>query len=147
VPPLRPMVRWAVRVAVGAILVAAAVPKLADPLGFAWAVARYDMAWVPVAAVAVYLPWLELFTGVAVCAAPPLRRGAFAVAAVLFGGFAAVGGWAVFGGLHIPCGCFSLAADAEPMGWGHVVGNVVCALVCAAQVPVRKEAGCPEKPA
>ena len=125
-------VSLAARLALGAVFIAAALPKIADPGAFAWAVARYDLAWVPAGAVAVFLPWLEMFTGLAILAASALRRGGFAWAAVLLGGFAAVGAAALLGGLSIPCGCFSLAADAAPLGWGHVAATLAGAAASAA---------------
>ncbi len=124
-------VAFVARLAVGAVFVVAAWPKLADPGAFAWAVARYDLPWVPAGAVAVFLPWLELIVGLAVLAVPALRRGGLAWAAVLLGGFASAGAMALLGGLSIPCGCFSLAADAAPLGWGHVAATLAGAVAAA----------------
>jgi hypothetical protein len=123
---------WAARLAVGVVLIAAALPKIADPGAFAWAVGRYEIPWVPAGPVAVFLPWLELLAGLATIAVPALRRGALGLAAALFAGFAAAGAAALLGGLSIPCGCFSLAADAAPLGWTHVAANLAGACVCAA---------------
>ncbi|MBM4157037.1 MAG: DoxX family protein [Lentisphaerae bacterium] len=128
--PARP-VALAARLALGAVFVVAAAPKIADPGAFAWAVARYDLAWVPAGAVAVFLPWLELFAGLAILAVPALRRGGLAWAALLLGGFAVAGAAALLGGLSIPCGCFSLATDAAPLGWGHVAATLAGAVAAA----------------
>lgn len=122
---------WTARLAIGVVLVAAAAPKIADPGAFAWAVGRYEFPWAPAGPVAVFLPWIELFAGLAVLAIPALRRGALGLAAGLFAGFAAAGAAALLGGLNIPCGCFSLASDAAPLGWGHVAANLAGACVGA----------------
>lgn len=125
--PLPRLASWVARLAIGIVLIAAALPKIADPGAFAWAVGRYEIPWVPAGPVAVFLPWIELLAGLAVVAVPALRRGALGLAAALFAGFAAAGAAALLGGLSIPCGCFSLAADATPLGWGHVAANLVAA--------------------
>ncbi|MBU4460594.1 MAG: hypothetical protein KJ579_08505 [Verrucomicrobia bacterium] len=123
---------WTARLAIGLVLIAAALPKIADPGAFAWAVGRYEIPWVPAGPVAVFLPWLELLAGLAAVAMPALRRGALGLAAALFAGFAAAGAAALLGGLSIPCGCFSLAADAAPLGWTHVAANLAAACAAAA---------------
>ncbi len=134
---LHRLVSFLVRLAIGAVFIGAALPKIADPGAFAWAVARYGIPGVPAGPVAVFLPWLELVAGFAVVFVPALRLGALGMAAALLGGFAVAGAAALLGGLSIPCGCFSLAANAAPLGWGHVGMNFAGA--CAAVGLVRWE--------
>ncbi len=66
---LHPWLTVRAQIALGAVFVAAALPKLADPPGFAEAIWNYQlapaMAWSTRSALT--LPWLELLCGLALC--------------------------------------------------------------------------------
>ena len=67
------------QIALGLFFVVAALPKIADPPGFAHMVYNYKMVPGPlVNAMALVLPWAELLMGVALIAAPAGATGASA---------------------------------------------------------------------
>ncbi len=135
-------VTW-VRFAVGGLLVAAAVPKIVDPAGFASAVAAYEWGgswWV---AGALFLPWLELFTAVTMLAVPALRRGAWLLGVLLFAMFAVAVASAAVRGLSVQCGCLP-GLSQLPVGWPHVFVDLGLAAVCAAGL-VLEEIRCPAR--
>lgn len=109
----RPLFWWLARLAVAAMFLAACVAKIRDPEGFALAVHRYRLlpgVWVN--AVALFLPWLELTTGIAVLG--PWRRWR-AAGAFLISGMLAVFTVAIAlnlaRGIESSCGCFTTRAD------------------------------------
>ena len=107
---LHPKVTLAARLILGLIFLWAAVPKIADPPGFAKAIWAYGL--VPSAALnpmALVLPWLELFCGLALLAGMWLRPAALWVGALLFAFSLALG---INLARHRPvdCGCFGAAA-------------------------------------
>lgn len=65
---LGPWVRVRAQIALGAVFVAAALPKLADPPAFAKAIWNYQLfpAW-SIHPAALVLPWLEVICGLALC--------------------------------------------------------------------------------
>ena len=65
---LHPWLTVRAQIALGAVFVAAALPKLADPPGFAEAIWNYQLApaWL-IHPAALALPWLELLCGLALC--------------------------------------------------------------------------------
>jgi len=116
-----PRTYLALRLAVGALFVAASVDKALHPEAFARIVASYQIvpdALVNLAAAA--LPWIELAAGVCLLAGR-LVPGAALLAALLLGAFWAslVFDWAR--GLDIDCGCFSTAGG----GGGHMAWYVL----------------------
>jgi hypothetical protein len=110
----RPVFIGLARLAVGGLFLAACLAKIRDPEAFALAVHRYRiLPGAAVNAVALFLPWLELLTGLAVIAAPARLRAA--------GAFLITGMLAVFTiaislnlvrGIEASCGCFTTRADA-----------------------------------
>lgn len=97
--------RWVL----GAVMLGAALPKLADPPGFAQAIHAYGMLPLPwVGPLALALPWLEAFCGLALLAGPG-RRGAAAWTLLLMGVFIAALGINLARGRPVDCGCFGAA--------------------------------------
>jgi putative oxidoreductase len=94
------------QIALGAIFVAAALPKLADPPGFAKAIWAYQLApgWL-VHPAALTLPWLELICGLALCLGRWTRAAAGTLAALLL---VFLGALSINLARHHPvdCGCF-----------------------------------------
>ncbi len=94
------------RIAVGTVCVVAGLQHLGNQYAFAAAIAGYGLlSQRATALVAAYLPFVQLFTGVALifhCA----TRGALYLAGVMFLAFAAAQSIALLRGRVIPCGCF-----------------------------------------
>lgn len=105
-----PRLGLACRIVLGLVFIGAALPKIADPPGFAKAIWAYELfpAW-SLKPLALALPWLELCCGLALCLGLWLRAAATWVAALLLGFCLAL---AINLARHHPvdCGCFGGAA-------------------------------------
>ena len=112
------------RVILAAIFLLASVPKIIAPQEFAVAVFRYQL--LPDAAInlmAIFLPWIELVAAIAIL----IPRTSAAAAAIFFGllaVFTVAISIDLVRGIDISCGCFTLDADAGPIGWWEVVRDV-----------------------
>lgn len=124
--------RWivvALRVAIAAVFVFAAAPKLADPASFALEIDNYRM--VPealVGSMAVIVPMLELVV------AGALLTGVHAGGAALLAGgmlltFAGAMVQAMARGIDLDCGCFGSALEMQVSGF-TVARNLVLTLLC-----------------
>jgi len=110
-----------VRLAMAAVFIAAAIPKIQAPDLFAASVHPYEMlpAW-GVNIMALILPWLELFIGVLMALGVWWRASAWwmvAMMVVFMGAFLI----ATARGLHIACGCFEVGTNAAPTPASWVV--------------------------
>lgn len=117
------------RIGLGLLFIAAALPKLRDPAGFANAVGHYHL--LPETAeriLALVLPALELLVGACLLLGV-LDAGASLLVLVLMIVFTAAVGSAVARGLDISCGCFD-TEDGARVGVTKVVENL--ALTAAA---------------
>ncbi len=97
----------AARVILGAVFVAAALPKIADPPGFAKAIWAYQLvpeSFLPT--LALTLPWLELLCGLALVAGL-WTRAAAAWSAILLACFMLFLGINLARRHPVDCGCFS----------------------------------------
>ena len=122
---------WAARLALAAVFLYAAFPKIADPAGFAKSIFNYQL--LPDAAInplAIFLPWLELFAGVALLAVPALRRGALLLTGGMLVVFVVAISSAMLRGLNIDCGCFSTAGTGMRAALPHLLLDI--ALLVAA---------------
>ncbi|MEC5128865.1 MauE/DoxX family redox-associated membrane protein [Verrucomicrobiales bacterium BCK34] len=97
---------FVLRLVFGALFIWSGIAKIKDPIGFADAVRNFEIIGDPYAvAVALYLPWLEVISGIAVMwdrfakSASFLITGMIAVFTLLI-----VTAWVR--GLDISCGCF-----------------------------------------
>lgn len=112
------------KLVLAAIFLLASVPKIIAPDEFAVAVFRYQL--LPDAAVnlvAIFLPWIELVAAIAIL----IPRTSAAAAAIIFGllaVFTAAISIDLVRGIDISCGCFTLDANAGPIGWWEVVRDV-----------------------
>ena len=98
------------QIALGAVFIAAALPKLADPPGFAQAIWNYRLApaWL-IHPAALTLPWLELLCGLALCLGLWTRAAAAWCAALLLVFLAALS--INLARQHpVDCGCFQTTA-------------------------------------
>jgi putative oxidoreductase len=103
------MKRWLVFIAslaFGALFLWSGVAKVKDPVSFAEAIRHFRLVGDPVApALAHFLPWLEIFAGIAVMWDRTRQAGALLLTLLLLGFTGAVViAWVR--GLDITCGCF-----------------------------------------
>lgn len=118
-------------VVLAAVLGTAGVLKLSDPFTFSREIEHYQLLVSPWTAVlAVYLPWLELFTAVALLF-PRWRLGAALVSAGLSVGYAVALTSAVVRGLDVRCGCFGSADSTTAVA---ALGRAVGVMLLAAAV-------------
>lgn len=95
---------------VGGIFIYAGVIKVMDPVGFARDIDNYHMLpWAVSIRVAFYLPWLEVFCGLAVLCGL-FYRGGILILNALISIFIIASVIAKARGLDISCGCFGHAS-------------------------------------
>jgi hypothetical protein len=131
---------WVSRLIVAAVFIIAAAPKILHPHEFAIAVFRYQLApyW-SVNLAAVFFPWIELVTGVALLCAPRLRDAAAVIIFGMLAVFTTAIGIALYRGIDISCGCFSVNPHAGAIGILNILRNLVLmALTVVAFVTARR---------
>ena len=95
---------------VGGIFIYAGVIKALDPVRFANDIDNYKiLPWAISVRIAFYLPWLEIFCGLALVLRI-LYRGGLSILTALIGIFIAATIAAKIRGLDITCGCFGHAS-------------------------------------
>jgi len=102
-----------VQIALGAVFVVAALPKITDPPAFAHMIYNYRL--VPGALVnglALVMPWIELVVGILLILGA-WRREAALVAALLLIVFLGAIGWNLARGHAIDCGCFDVRSAGK----------------------------------
>jgi putative oxidoreductase len=102
-----------VRIALGALFIYSAWPKIADPPAFAQMLANYRLlpdAWINPAGLV--LPWLEMVAGVCLVAGLTRRGAALWISALLvvFIGAVAIN---IARDVAVDCGCFSVTASQK----------------------------------
>lgn len=150
----RPVFFWLARLAVGGLFLAACLAKIRDPEAFALAVNRYRiLPGEAVNLVAIFLPWLELTSGLALVAGSRRWRaaGAFFITGML-AVFTLAIALNLFRGIEASCGCFSTRADAAVSdGWNLLRNASLIALSLAAfleafRAPAPRPSPAPEQP-
>jgi uncharacterized membrane protein YphA (DoxX/SURF4 family) len=102
-----------VQIALGAIFVASALPKIADPPAFAHMIYNYRlMPGALVNGLALVMPWVELVVGILLIAGV-WRREAALVAALLLIVFLGAIGWNLARGHAVDCGCFDVRSAGK----------------------------------
>lgn len=117
--------------AVGGIFIYAGAIKALDPVRFAHDIDNYKiLPWTIAAGLAFYLPWLEIFCGLAVIARRFYRGGlALLILSVLVFLIATIA--AKGRGLDITCGCFGHASEHWSFGLHLAVDlGILAALIC-----------------
>lgn len=112
----RDRLTWSLRLALGAVFVAASVHKIVEPGEFARSVANYQILTDPLVPIcAVVLPWIELACGLLLIAGR-LTLGSVAVVNLLMVAFMLGFGSTLIRGIDVNCGCFSsdLVHRSEP---------------------------------
>ena len=119
---------WVLRLALAGLFVAAGALKVPDPWAFATEVHNYKLTpWDVSVVTAFYLPWLEIFAGLALL----VRRwqpGALAALAGMTLVFTVALALAWYRGLDISCGCFGKAAPGEKANYPLLLARDVAML-------------------
>lgn len=114
----------AVRIALGAVFIYAAVLKIVDPVGFAGSVAAYRiLPYFGSYLTAAVLPFVELTCGVLLVLGYRVRGGALIIAAMNLVFMVALGA-AIVRGLDIDCGCFK-QGGAKTTPWTALARDTV----------------------
>src|SRR3954464_2015971 len=117
-----------IAIVIGGIFIYAGAIKVADPVGFAHDIDNYKtLPWRVSVALAFYLPWLEIFSGLALMM-PRMYRGGLTILTGLIAVFILVSIAAKARGLDITCGCFGHVSK----GWSFASHMLVDFLILAA---------------
>ena len=112
----------------GAVLILASYDKFMNPAVFAQNIRAYHLLPDSLSPVpALFLPWLEFFTGLSLISGL-MRRAALGIAVFLFALFSFVVAYALIGGLSIDCGC-GIALLGTKVTVAKLVENIVLASV------------------
>jgi uncharacterized membrane protein YphA (DoxX/SURF4 family) len=130
-----------VGIIIGALFIYAGVVKIIEPVEFARDIDNYKMLpWRLGVFLALYLPWLEIFCGLALITRVLYRGGIFIVT-TLMTMFIVISIVAKARGLDVSCGCFGHASKYLNFSWHLVldfallVGLVLLWRQSAAQKP------------
>ncbi len=119
-PLLSAFLRWIL----GLVFIYAGIYKIADPAAFSEAIYNYRLfPDIFINPLAVWLPWLELLAGLSLIIGIWIKGGAL-ILSVLSLAFAVAVGTALFRGLDISCGCFSLTGAKERIQWTYVAQDL-----------------------
>jgi uncharacterized membrane protein YphA (DoxX/SURF4 family) len=114
---------------IAAIFVYAGIIKVLDPVGFARDIDNYKiLPWPAAVALGFYLPWLEIFCGLALITRK-LYRGGLVILTCLTIMFIAVSIIAKSRGLDISCGCFGHASKGWSFGWHLLLDSGILAIL------------------
>lgn len=112
---------------IGGLFVFAGVIKALDPVGFANDIDNYKtLPWMIGVGFAFYLPWLEIFCGLALILRVSYRGGLSILGALTFV-FIVVSLVAKARGLDISCGCFGHPGKNISFAWHLVIDFVILA--------------------
>jgi hypothetical protein len=102
---------------IGALFIYAGAVKVIDPAAFMRDIDNYHMLpWSLGVGLGLYLPWLEIFCGLALITRVFYRGGVFIVTALMFV-FIVASIVAKTRGLDISCGCFGHASQYLSFSW------------------------------
>jgi uncharacterized membrane protein YphA (DoxX/SURF4 family) len=106
-----------VAIVIGGLFIYAGVIKVLDPVEFAGDIENYKtLPWPIGVRLAFYLPWLEIFCGLALITRVLYRGGVF-ILTVLMSVFIVATIVAKARGLDISCGCFGHASKSLSFAW------------------------------
>ena len=109
---------------VGGVFVYAGAIKIVDPMRFAIDIDNYKiLPWAVGVRLALYLPWLEIFCGLAVIVRI-FQRGGLSILAALLGVFILATIAAKARGIDITCGCFGHASKYLSFA-GHLALDLI----------------------
>jgi uncharacterized membrane protein YphA (DoxX/SURF4 family) len=111
------------RVLLGTVFVVASIEKIAVPELFASSIQAYRMLpEAPVNLFALWLPWIELLTGLFLLGGVAVRASALLVSSMLLVFVVALVS-VVMRGLEIDCGCFGGISQTQ-VGWGKILEDL-----------------------
>jgi uncharacterized membrane protein YphA (DoxX/SURF4 family) len=114
---------------VGGLFIFAGALKVLDPVGFARDLDNYKpLPWTIGVALAFYLPWLEIFCGLALILRV-LYRGGLSILGALTLVFIVVSIIAKSRGLDITCGCFGHAGKNLSFAWHLLIDFAILAAI------------------
>jgi uncharacterized membrane protein YphA (DoxX/SURF4 family) len=114
-----------IRISLGAILIYASLDKLANTADFAKIIYYYRMLPAGVENLpAIFLPWLELITGLCLIFGK-FTRGALLIYSSLLVIFVIALGQALLRGLDISCGCFNVKSSATSEIWLQILQDLI----------------------
>jgi putative oxidoreductase len=120
-----------VAIIIGGLFVYAGAIKVLDPVAFARDIDNYQMLpWQMGVWLALYLPWLEIFCGLALMTRILYRGGIFILTG-LMSLFIVITIIAKARGLDISCGCFGHASKYLSFAWHLALDFVVLAAILA----------------
>lgn len=126
------------RVVLGSLFMYASFDKMAHPEAFANVIDNYRI--VPfqfVNALAIFLPWLELITGLLLVTGKWIRASLIIYSALLVVFIIALS-QALIRGLDISCGCFSLEPSTTTEIWLRIIGDIIMLFVCVLMLKYSK---------
>jgi putative oxidoreductase len=117
---MKPIALRLIAILIGALFIYAGVVKVIEPVEFARDIDNYKMLpWRLGVFLALYLPWLEIFCGLALITRVLYRGGIFIVT-TLMSLFIVASIVAKARGLDVSCGCFGHASKYLNFSW-HLV--------------------------
>ncbi len=126
---------------VGGLFIYAGVLKVIDPIQFARDIDNYKiLPWSIGVRLAFFLPWLEIFCGLALI----LRRlylGGLSILSILMGVFLAASLIAKARGLDISCGCFGRVSKNFSFAWHLTLDFAIFAAIIALWFAQKNERG------
>ena len=131
-PKAQSSIVWRIlAIIVGALFVYAGALKIVDPVSFAGDIENYHMLpWALNLALAFFLPWLEIFCGLAVIFRR-LYSGALGLLLALLIVFLGASIAAKARGIDISCGCFGHVSDQLSFAWHLVLDFAILGAVIA----------------
>ncbi len=125
------LARRMLAVLAGAVFVYAGVVKAEDPMRFASDISNYAMiSWGLGVRLAFYLPWLEIFCGLALVF-HRFFSGALAITIALMLGFLGATLWARAHGIDVTCGCFGTLSGNLTLRWHLLIDLAILAVLVA----------------
>lgn len=122
-PTVAQAITTVARLVIGFVFIMAALDKITEPNAFAKNILNYLIVPTPLVNImALVLPWVELFCGVALVLGLWVRTTAVLTGTLLVVFIVAVS-MAMIQGLNINCGCFSQTGEGTKVGWPKVFEN------------------------
>lgn len=119
----------AARLFLGVFFIVAGVAKIADPAHFAKEIINYNLTPLYIVnIIALFLPWLELITGLLLAFGVKIKTNSLIIGLLLIM-FILMVFSAMLRGLNISCGCFGKASE-QKTGWGKVFENLGLLAIC-----------------
>ncbi len=129
-PERLPLVRLGLALLLGGIFIYTGVVKALDPLHFASEIANYRLVSWPIGMLAAfYLPWLEIFCGLALMLSW-LRSGATAILIAAMSFFIVLSVVTRARGIDLACGCFGHAGKGLGFASHLAIDFALLAALC-----------------